>query len=64
MFYERIKTTYLGNRAQYLKCLHEKIIFGPFERCFHEGSLWKGHRALVSFILKKQIFVHFFYHGD
>ena len=30
----------------------------------HEGTLWSGYRAVISFILTKQIFLHFFRHGD
>ena len=40
------------------------MILGPFERCFHEGSLWRGHRAAMSFIFTKQKFVHLFFHWD
>ena len=29
----------------------------------HEGSLWTGHRAIISFILHKSIFLHFKHNG-
>ena len=32
MFYDRVKTSDLGNRAHVLKHLHSKMIFGPFEK--------------------------------
>ena len=31
---------------------------------YHEGNLWRGHVAVVYFILTKQIFLHFYPHGD
>ena len=54
VFYGKVKTTYLGNRARVLKHLLGRMIFCPFERCFHKGSLWRGHRAVISFILTKK----------
>ena len=30
----------------------------------HEGDIWRWHRAVISFILAKQIFLHFYRHGD
>ena len=30
-----------------------------FDKNLHEGSLWTGHRAVISFILHKSIFQHF-----
>ena len=64
MFYDRVKISDLGNRAHVLKHLHDRMIFGPFEKSFHEGSLWRVPRAVISFILKKQIFLHLFHHGN
>ena len=40
------------------------MVFGPFEKVLHEGTLWSGYRAVISFILTKQIFLHFFCHGN
>ena len=40
------------------------MIFGPLECFSHEGTLLSGYRAVISFILTKQIFLHFFRHGD
>ena len=62
-FYDGVKTSDLGSRAHILKYLYGRIIFGPFENVFHEGTLWSGYRAVISFILTKQIFLHFFRHG-
>ena len=36
---------------------------GLFERCFHEGSICRGHRSVIYFILTI-IFVNFIVHGD
>ena len=64
VFYDGVKTSDLGSRAHILKHLHGIMIFGPFEKVFREGALWIGYRAVISFILTKQIFLHFFFHGD
>ena len=63
VFYYGVKTSELGSRAHILKHLHGRMIFGPFEKVLHEGTLWSGYRAVISFILTKQIFLHFFRHG-
>ena len=62
VFYDGVKKSELGSRAYILKYLHGIMIFGPFEKVFHEGTLWSGYRAVVSFILTKQIYLHFFCH--
>ena len=62
-FYYGVKTSDLGIRAHILKHLHGRMIFGPFEKVFHEGTLWSGYRAIIIFTLIKQIFLHFFRHG-
>ena len=54
----------LGQRAHVPKNLHGRCIVGPFERVFHEISLWRRNRAIVSFIFHKSIFVHFHHKGD
>ena len=30
----------------------------------HEGNIWREPRAVISFIIKKQILLHFYCHGD
>ena len=40
------------------------MIFGPFEKCFHGGTLWRGPRAVIYFILTKYIFLHFYHNRD
>ena len=60
VLYDKVKMKDLVNRSHALKHLHGRIIFGPFERCFHEGSLWRVQIAVISFIITKQTFFHFF----
>ena len=54
----------MGSRAHVLKILHRRIILGRFEFFSYEGTLWRGHRAVIYFILKRQIFPHLYPHGD
>ena len=63
MFYDGVKTSDLGSRVHVLKNLHGRMIFGPFEKK-NEGTLWRGHRAAIYFILTKQIFLHFYLNGN
>ena len=35
---------------------------GPFDKMLHEGYIWTGNRAVLSFILHKSIFIHFIHH--
>ena len=32
VFYDEVKKSYMGSRAYIIKHLHEKMIFGPFEK--------------------------------
>ena len=64
VFYIGLKTSYFESRAHILKLLHGRMIFGSFEKAFHKGTLCSGYRAVISFIVAKQIFLHFFRHGD
>ena len=41
MFYYVVKTSDLGNRSHALRHLHGRMIFGPLERCFNEGNIWR-----------------------
>ena len=40
------------------------MIFGPFEEKNHGATIWRGNRAIISFILTEQIFIYFYCHGD
>ena len=43
---------------------HGRMVFGTFEKVFHEGTLWSGYRSVISFILTKQTFLRFYRHQD
>ena len=43
VFYDGVKTSDLGSRAHILKHLRGIMIFGPFEKKFHEGTFWSGY---------------------
>ena len=49
----------IGKRAHVLKHSHGRCVIGSFDNFLHEGSIWTGHRAVLSFILHKSIFLHF-----
>ena len=53
-FCDGVKKSDLGSRAHILKHLHRRMIFGPFEKVLHEGTLWSGYRAVIFFILTKK----------
>ena len=64
VFYDGVKPSDFGSRAHILKHLHGRMLFGPFEKVFHEGTMWSGYRAVIPFIPTKKIFLHFFRHGN
>ena len=39
------------------------MLFDPFEKVFHEGTLWSGYRSVISFILTKKILL-FYRHAN
>ena len=49
----------IGKIAHVLKHSHGRCVIGSYDKILHEGSLWTGHRAIISFILHKSIFQHF-----
>ena len=53
VFYDGLKSSDFGSRAHILKHLHGRMVFGPFENVFCEGTLCSGYRAVISFILTK-----------
>ena len=57
VFYDGMKSSDFGSRAHILKHLHVIMAFGPFEKVFHEGTLWSGYRAVIFFILKKKTYI-------
>ena len=64
VFYDGVKSYDFWSSAHILKKIHGRMVFGPFEKVFHEGTLWSGYRAVIFFILTKQIFLHLFHHGN
>ena len=52
-----------GKRAHVLKHSHGRCVIGSFDKILHEGSIWTGRRAVLSFILHKSIFLHFVHNG-
>ena len=53
----------IGKRAHVLKHSHGRCVVGSFDKILHGGSLWTGHRAVISFILHKSTFQHFVHNG-
>ena len=47
VFNNVVKTSDLGSRDHVLKKLQGRMIFGPFGEKNNEGTLWRGHRALI-----------------
>ena len=63
VFYDGVKSSDIGSRAHILKHLHGRMVFGPFEKVFHEGTLWSGYRSVIYFILKKTSFLRYYCHA-
>ena len=53
VFYDGENMNDIGKRAHILKHLHGRCVIGSFDKILHEGSIWTGHRAVISFILHK-----------
>ena len=64
MFYDGVNHQIWEIELTSKKNSHGRMIFGQFEIFFHGGSLQIEHRAVIYFIIKKQIFLHFFRHED
>ena len=52
-----------GKRAHVLKHSHGRCVIDAFDKSLHEGLIWTGYRAVLSFILHKSIFIHFVHNG-
>ena len=63
VFHDGEKMNDTGKRAHVLKHSHRRCVVSPIDKILHEGSIWTGHRAVLSFILHKSIFIHFVHHG-
>ena len=46
----------IGKRAHVINNSHGTCVIGSFDKNLHEGSIWNGHGAVLSFILHKSIF--------
>ena len=53
----------MGERYRVLNHSHGRYAISPFDRIFHEGTLWVVHSKLLLFILHGSILVHFYCHG-
>ena len=51
LFYDKLKAPDLGSRSRGLNNLCGRMIFGPFEKFYHEGTIWRGPTAVISFII-------------
>ena len=51
VFYDRVKSSDLVNRAHPPKNLRGRLFFGTFEKYFHYSYPWRGLRAVTYFIL-------------
>ena len=63
-FNDRFIIYYLGLRSYVLNHLHERCIYGPVEKVFHEITVWIGNRAFRAFIVHKTLILHLYHHGD
>ena len=63
VFYNGDNMNDIGKRAHVLKHSHGRCVIGSFDNILHEGSIWTDHRAVLSFILHKSIFLHFVHDG-
>ena len=63
VFYDGENMNDIGKIAHVLKHSHGRCVIGYFDKNLHEGSIWTGHRAVLSFILHKSIFLHFVHNG-
>ena len=53
----------IGKRAHVVNHSHGRCVIGSFDKILREGSIWTGHRYVLSFILHKSILIHFVHKG-
>ena len=63
VFYDGVKISNLRSRSHILKKFTWKNDIWSIKKN-HEGTLCRVHRAVISFILTRQIFLHFYSHED
>ena len=62
-FIAREKMNDIGKIVHVMKHSHGRCVVGAFDKNLHEGSIWNGHRYVISLISHKSIFLHFVHHG-
>ena len=53
VFYDGEDMNEIGKIAHVMKHSHGRCVVGPFDKILHEGSIWTGHRAVLSFVFHK-----------
>ena len=53
----------IGKRAHVVNHSHGRCVIGSFDKILREGSIWTGHRYVLSFILHKSKFLYFVHNG-
>ena len=53
VFYDGENMNDIGKIAHVLKHSHGRCVIAYFDKNLHEGSIWNGHIAVLSFILEK-----------
>ena len=64
VFYDGVRIYNLVLRDHFLKNLHVRCIAYPFEKSFRKVTLWKGNRAVISFICNTKKNLHLYHHVD
>ena len=57
MFFNEVTINDIGTIAHDFKNSNENCVVGAFDKSWHEGSIWTGNQADVSFIYTKQHFL-------
>ena len=53
----------IGIKTHVLNHSRVRCVVGTFDKNLYEVSIWTVHRAFISFILHKSIFIHFLNYG-
>ena len=64
IFFDGVRCNDLGKLLHVLNNLHGICVIGPFERCFHEGTIWIVNRSVIPLIIHKSVFTYFYHHRD
>ena len=63
VFYDGENMNDTVKRSHVMNHSHERCVVSTLDKILHKGSIWTGHRAVLSFILHKSIFIHFVHNG-